>query len=84
MRLSIGAWSEEILNNNVRISIHKLNMWGAGNSARPPGYLWLHRLIVDYSIGLLGLGHLKAIGKLFGPLRIIGILVEGARAVRLR
>ena len=53
MILSIGAWSEDILNENVRISIHKVNIWCAGNSARPPGDLFMqHRLTVYYSTRL--------------------------------
>ena len=53
MPLSIGAWSEDMLNDIVRIFIHKVNMCCAGNSARPPGDLFTkHRLIVDCSTGL--------------------------------
>ena len=46
-RMGIGACIEDVLNDNIRISIHKVNMWNAGNSAWPPGDLWLHRLIVN-------------------------------------
>ena len=45
MRLSIDDWLEDILNDNVRSSIHKVNMWCSGDSARPLGDLFgQHRL----------------------------------------
>ena len=51
MRQSIGAWSGDIFNDNVLVS--KVNIWCAGNSARPPGDLFIqHQLIVNYSAGL--------------------------------
>ena len=53
MRLNIGAWSEDILNDNVRTSINKVNMWCASNSSRPPGDLVMQQQIfVDYVTGL--------------------------------